>query len=154
MLKSVLLPNSCLKFHIRCKCWRNFYVNIKQLQKCFPSLDGQVPEWRDAPCGGEYVPSTNVPPTAYTPIIVRGDKVNLVNVQNLDFRRPDKWKSGFICIKRSSFFVCLFRISYCTWWDFSFGSVRNPDLSRFQILLYTQTSMYNSLMCRDRLAQW
>ena len=39
-------------------------------------LDGQVPQWKDAPDGGEYNPSTNIPPTAYTPILVTGDKVS------------------------------------------------------------------------------
>ena len=29
----------------------------------------KLPQWKEAPCGGHYTPSTNVPPTAYTPIL-------------------------------------------------------------------------------------
>ena len=32
-----------------------------------------MPIWRDPPCGGTYEPSTNVPPTAYTPILFKDD---------------------------------------------------------------------------------
>jgi hypothetical protein len=28
------------------------------------------PDWRDAPCGGEYHPSANIPPTSYTPVLL------------------------------------------------------------------------------------
>lgn len=39
--------------------------------------DCQIPRWIDAPCGGQYVPCTNIPPTAYTPILISGEKVGL-----------------------------------------------------------------------------
>ena len=29
----------------------------------------EIPKWVDAPDGGEYYPSTNIPPTGYTPIL-------------------------------------------------------------------------------------
>ena len=32
----------------------------------------QVPKWKEAPCGGHYETSTNVPPTAYTPVLFQG----------------------------------------------------------------------------------
>jgi len=31
--------------------------------------DKEEPQWQDAPCGGQYRPSANIPPTAYTPIL-------------------------------------------------------------------------------------
>jgi len=30
-----------------------------------------VPVWTEAPCGGKYLPSTNIPPTSYTPILYK-----------------------------------------------------------------------------------
>jgi hypothetical protein len=32
------------------------------------------PAWRDAPCGGQYRPSSNMPPTAYTPVLLRQEE--------------------------------------------------------------------------------
>eukprot|EP00095_Tigriopus_kingsejongensis_P004293 maker-scaffold722_size106786-snap-gene-0.29 protein:Tk04293 transcript:maker-scaffold722_size106786-snap-gene-0.29-mRNA-1 annotation:"hypothetical protein DAPPUDRAFT_327362" len=34
-----------------------------------------IPEWREAPDGGQYFPSNNIPPTRYTPILLRGSQV-------------------------------------------------------------------------------
>ena len=40
-----------------------------------------MPQWKDAPDGvGEYSPSTNIPPTAYTPILVNGERVILIEI--------------------------------------------------------------------------
>jgi len=32
-----------------------------------------VPVWTEAPCGGMYFPSTNIPPTSYTPILYKSN---------------------------------------------------------------------------------
>ena len=37
--------------------------------------DRKLPQWKEAPCGGHYEPSTNVPPTAYTPVLYTTDEV-------------------------------------------------------------------------------
>ena len=37
----------------------------------------QVPKWKEAPCGGHYETSTNLPPTAYTPVLFQGKKLYL-----------------------------------------------------------------------------
>jgi hypothetical protein len=52
------------------------------------AADGKVPRWKDAPCGGQYYPSTNIPPTFYTPIIVAGDKVSVFAVFSLKYAPP------------------------------------------------------------------
>jgi hypothetical protein len=46
-----------------------FYKNVLVVS------EGQLPQWKEAPCGGEYVPSTNVPPTSYTPILFNAGNV-------------------------------------------------------------------------------
>ena len=36
------------------------------------------PTWRDAPCGGRYTPSTNLPPTSFTPVLLWDEKQGLL----------------------------------------------------------------------------
>ena len=44
----------------------------------------QVPKWQEAPCGGHYEASTNVPPTAYTPVLFQGcDKKISARIGNI-----------------------------------------------------------------------
>jgi hypothetical protein len=39
------------------------------------AVTGAPPRWKDAPDGGKYYPSTNIPPSKHTPILCRGDQV-------------------------------------------------------------------------------
>jgi len=43
-----------------------------------------VPVWTEAPCGGKYSPSTNIPPTSYTPILYN-------NMDNQLLLQPMLW---------------------------------------------------------------
>jgi len=50
-----------------------------------------VPVWRDAPCGGQYRPSTNTPPSSYTPVLVwRGE----VQVEPMLWGMVPPWHRG------------------------------------------------------------
>ena len=46
--------------------------------------DRKLPQWKEAPCGGHYEPSTNVPPTAYTPVLYTTDEVKHGQKQDED----------------------------------------------------------------------
>jgi len=51
-----------------------------------------VPVWCEAPCGGQYSPSTNIPPTAYTPILYKSqDKMVL---QPMMWGLVPSWHAG------------------------------------------------------------
>ena len=53
-------------------------------QACTVVTGSTMPIWRDSPCGGTYEPSTNVPPTAYTPILFKDDSAGKgKSVQNI-----------------------------------------------------------------------
>ena len=89
--KSIFITNYSTKFlQIWCclRHWWNWRI-----------LDGQVPQWKEAPDGGEYYPSTNVPPTAYTPILINGERVRSYFYRNEFFLSPimlRKLKKGFL----------------------------------------------------------
>ena len=57
----------------RTACTLNPDVLMKACQ--YKDKGGKVttPEWKDAPCGTQYSPSPNIPPTVYTPVLVRED---------------------------------------------------------------------------------
>jgi len=57
------------------------------------------PQWRDAPCGGQYQPSTNVPPTAYTPIIFKDKTASVPEdliVQPMMWGLVPPWHHGLV----------------------------------------------------------
>ena len=67
-------------------------------QACTVVTGPTVPVWRDAPCGGTYEPSTNVPPTAYTPILFKdGAKGNTKHSINLKLRHIKKNFLKILC---------------------------------------------------------
>ena len=48
------------------------YFNQSNIKPClYSGVNGEElePDWVDAPCGGVYRPSANIPPTSYTPIL-------------------------------------------------------------------------------------
>jgi len=49
-------------------------LNPENLRRAcqYKGKDGKVkkPDWKDAPCGNQYFPSTNIPPTVYTPVLI------------------------------------------------------------------------------------
>jgi len=55
-------------------------LNPENLRRAcqYKGKDGKTkkPDWKDAPCGTQYFPSTNIPPTVYTPVLFgEGDRV-------------------------------------------------------------------------------
>ena len=67
----------------------------------------KLPQWKEAPCGGHYEPSTNVPPTAYTPVLYTTDEVKHGQQQDEDVfskRFYDFFKNGMFsqkCIRQT-----------------------------------------------------
>ena len=77
-------PNSCFRLPKNWKCHRRICIVMCGRtcctlppdvipQACTVVTGSTMPIWRDPPCGGTYEPSTNVPPTAYTPILFKDD---------------------------------------------------------------------------------
>jgi len=52
-----------------------------------------LPIWTEAPCGGEYVPSANIPPTAYTPILYK-NSANKMVLQPMLWGLIPSWHPG------------------------------------------------------------
>ena len=67
----------------------------------------QVPKWQEAPCGGHYEASTNVPPTAYTPVLFQGCQKTRVKTTFSEWPREIKGKLRFVvkchCQRNTSF---------------------------------------------------
>jgi len=57
----------------RTACTLNPDVLMKACQYIDKGGKVTTPEWKDAPCGTQYSPSPNIPPTVYTPVLVRED---------------------------------------------------------------------------------
>ena len=51
-----------------------------------------VPVWTEAPCGGKYFPSTNIPPTSYTPILYKSS--DQLVLQPMMWGLVPHWQAG------------------------------------------------------------
>ena len=67
-------------------------------QACTVVTGSKLPIWRDAPCGGTYEPSTNVPPTAYTPILFKDERAGIDEfiVQPMMWGLVPPWHRGTV----------------------------------------------------------
>ena len=103
----------------------------------------KLPTWKEAPCGGmhtlhrkfieflslassihffmivlgEYVPSTNCPPTAYTPILYAGKESPETEKSLGKFLIEEAWKYPFQNLIFGLFFK-LFNLCYGEWFHF------------------------------------
>ena len=66
--------------------------------------DRKLPQWKEAPCGGHYEPSTNVPPTAYTPVLYTTDEVKHGQKQDEDVLSKASYDFFLFSYKKNGMF--------------------------------------------------
>ena len=59
----------------------------------------QVPKWKEAPCGGHYETSTNLPPTAYTPVLFQGKNLHALFVHRHFTRTVLHFADEELCVQ-------------------------------------------------------
>jgi len=58
------------------------------------SGDTVAPHWTDASDGGTYYPSSNIPPTSYTPVLFKSDNDEIRQIQPMLWGLVPYWHSG------------------------------------------------------------
>ena len=71
-------------------------INVESKSEIYSERHGVdiVPTWLEAPCGGMYKPSSNIPPTSYTPILYWQDNEDGPVIQPMLWGLVPPWHRG------------------------------------------------------------